>query len=160
MAALLVMALTMTLTLASCGYSIRPEPTVKAISIGNIDNRSHEPGLGDELRMALTMELVSRGVRVSDNAGHEISGALSGIEITPLAVRSGIVVKFSVRISGGFRLKGPEDEFTVLKTPLSYIVTFGSDVPLDNLYAMRQKAAQRAIKNLAEDLAVAAAYNR
>lgn len=155
-----VLAMAMALTLASCGYSLRPQPALKAVRIGDIDNRSHEPGLGDELRMALTMELASRGVRVSGSAGREISGTLSGIEISPLAVRSGVVVKFSVRIGGTFTLSGPDGKATELQTPLSYIVTFGSDVPLDDLYAMRQEAVRRAINNLAEDMAVAAAYGR
>lgn len=147
--------------LMSCSYGVRPEPAVKSLNIGHIDNRTHQPRLSDALREELTRELASRNVRVDREQENEISGTLESLEVTPLAERGGTIVKFSVIIMGDFNLRKGHDGSPVrLETPLSYIVVFGSDVPLDDLYSMREKAALRAVADLAADLAEAAAMGR
>jgi hypothetical protein len=147
--------------LLSCGYGIRTEPAVRAVSIGDMDNRTREPKLSDALREALTRELLSRGVRVAGGLDNVISGAIESLEVSPLAERSGTIVKFSVSIRGNFNLqKGPGGETTSLAVPLNYIVAFGSDVSLDSLYAMREEAVRRALADLAADLAATAATVR
>jgi hypothetical protein len=149
------------LLLMSCNYSIRPEPAVSSLSIGHIDNRTREPKLSDSLREELTRELASRSIRVAVGLDNEITGTIKSLEVNPLAERGGTIVKFSVSIRGDFILKkGPEDRPVKLLTPLSYIVAFGSDAPLDSLYSMREEAVHRAVADLAADLAAAAAINR
>ena len=149
------------LMLLSCNYGIRPEPAVRSLSIGHIDNRTREPKLSDSLREDLTRELLSRSIIVSDGLDNELSGAIESLEVTPLSERGGNIVKFSVSIRGDFFLrKGPEGQAIKLITPLSYLVAFGSDVSLDSLYAMREEAVRRAVADLASDLAAAAALGR
>jgi len=149
------------LMLLSCSYVIRPEPAIKSLSIGTLDNRTHEPKLSDTLREELTRELVQRSIIVSEGLDSELDGTIKSIEVTPLAEKGGSIVKFSVNIQGDFNLrKGTEGQPIKLVTPLSYLVTFGSDVPLDPLYSMREEAVRRAIADLASDLAAAAALER
>ena len=146
--------------LTSCGYSVRPEPAAKALSIGAIDNRTHEPGLAHTLRVELTDRLASRGVLVSDGSKEEITGTLRSLKVLPLAERGGLIVKFSVIIRGEFVLTNPDGTQRQLHTPLNYIVTFGSNVPLNALYSMRELAVKQAISELAEDIAAATAEDR
>lgn len=149
------------LMLTSCSYEVRPGPAVKALSIGHIDNRTHEPGLADFLREALTVELASRSVRVANGLENEISGTIESLDVTPLAEHGGAIVKFSVHIVGDFTLRtGAKGKQVKLSVPLSYIVAFGSDVPLDTLYSMREEAVRRAVFDLASDIAAAAVLSR
>jgi len=149
------------LLLVSCSYAIRPEPAVTTLSIGYIDNRTHEPKLSDALREELARELASRGIRVAEGLDHEISGTIESLEVTPLAERAGNIVKFSVNIRGDFAIRKAADDTEIsISAPLSYIIAFGSDVPLDDLYSMREEAVRRAVAELAVDLAEAAAMGR
>jgi len=153
-------ALLVTAAIASCGYGIRPEPAIESISIGSIDNRTREPGLSDALRLALTTELSALGVRVSKGAEHLLSGTIEKLEVSPRAERAGSLVKYSISITGRFTLTGPAGETLTIRPPLSYIVAFGSDVPLESLYNMRDEAVRRATADLASDIASSAAYRR
>jgi len=146
--------------LSACGYSVKREPAVKEVSIGYLDNRTHEPGLSDSLRTALTLELAARGVRASDGADTKITGTIAGLSVSPLAERRGTLVKFSVSMDGDFMLTGPGEEQRKLGTPLHYIVAFGSDAELGELYSMRDEAVRRAVADLASDIAAAVAEDR
>jgi len=149
------------LVLLSCSYGIRPEPAVRSMSIGIIDNRTREPRLADRLREALTRELSAHSVRVSDGSENEISGTIENLDVTPLAERGGTIVKFSVSIGAEFELRrGPDGKAVKIAAPLAYMVTFGSDVPLDSLYSMREEAVRRAIVDLAADIAAAVVVSR
>lgn len=148
--------------ISACAYGIRTEPVIKEVSIGHIDNRTQEPKLADMLRISLTRQLQARGVHVRTHSGsaNEISGVIKSITISPIATLKGVDIKFSVTIKNDFRLATAEGNPIPLNTPLSYMVTFGSDVPLDMVYAQREAAIRQAIDNLASDLAMAIAYNR
>jgi len=149
------------LMISSCTYGIRTEPSVSSLSIGGLDNRTREPRLADRLRDALTIELSARGVRVSDGSANDISGTIESLDITPLAERGGAIVKFSVSIRADFQLRLGADGKTVkIAAPPAYMVTFGSDVPLDSLYSMREDAVRRAIVDLAADIAAAVVVSR
>ena len=149
------------LMFSSCTYGIRVEPAISRLSIGAIDNRTHEPRLADRLREALTVELSARSVRVSGSSPNEISGSIESLDITPLAERGGAIVKFSVNIRAEFELHRGLDGRTVkIAPPLAYMVTFGSDVPLDSLYSMRDEAVRRALVDLAADIAAAVVVSR
>lgn len=159
-AAALIMALPVALIISSCGYGVRPEPRLRSVKLGAMDNRTHEPALNDTLRLALTRELLARGVKVNQNSGNEISGSMDRLDIKTLAERAGVAIKFSVTIFGRFSLRMEDGAKRELDIPLNYIVAFGSDVPLDDLYALREEAIKRAVHDLASDIATGAAFGR
>lgn len=156
--ALLIMAAV--LGMSSCGYFLRPKPAHKKINLGNIDNRTHEPSLGDQLRVSLTRELMARGIHLRNGSDTTLSGTVESLEITPLAERAGVTVKYSVSARGLFRLEGTGDKDIHIRLPLRYIIDFGSNVPLDSLYAMRELAVKRAIEDMAADIAASVAAGR
>lgn len=147
------------LVLSACGYSVRPEPNIRSVRIGMLDNKTHEPKLSDMLKDALARQLAAAGVQPEQGAEHLVSGVLHSLSIQPLAESGGITVKFKVTLKGKFMLTQEKGEPVALDTPSSFIVAFGSDVPLDTLYAMRAQAVARAVDDLAADIAADIAAN-
>lgn len=151
MAALLAALLAPALT--GCGYSLRKGPAVRAVRIEPIANNTNEPRLQDFLYDALVEELMKQGVRVRGDAEHGIEGALNGFELRPTAEKEDVTVQYEVAIHGRFSLVGPDGSRTPLRERGAFIVTFGGEGALELLTAGKELAIQRALRDMAREIA-------
>jgi hypothetical protein len=141
------------MALASCGYSIRKNPAVQKVRIGNISNLTYEPGLQDTFILALERELTRLGVRVDRLAAHSIDGNISSVSIRGIAEANDVTVQYEVKTSGSFTLTGPDNKPRELKGRDSFLINFTARGELHRVMASKETAIKEAINNLARDIA-------
>lgn len=128
------------------------------VEIGSIENNTIGLGLEDMLAQSLSDEFLSNGVKVGKGSGYVISGVINKYELRSLAQRADITFRFEVYVEGEFFLKSPNGLSKKLAGGGMFPVVFTSEGSLDNLVALKQRAEQRAIKDLASALVVSALY--
>jgi len=139
--------------LTGCGYSMQGRPEVDSVRVERIRNNTTEPGLQDILYDSLAIELGKYGVRLDSGAKNRVEGSLEDITVNNLASKDGLAVHFEVNVKGNFSLVGPGDERRPLTRQSSYIVTFTTTGPLEELTSMRERAIRQAMSDLATELA-------
>ncbi len=146
--------------ISACGYSIRRAPAVTEVRIGNIKNLTFEPALQDTFILALERELTRLGVRVDRSAGHVIKGKITQVKVKGTAEENNVIVQYEVSISGDFWIITPEGKKVNLKGRDNFIVSFSGSGTLERLMSSKEGALEKALINLAVDIASDIAANR
>lgn len=140
---------------SGCGYSIQNKATLpfQAIQIVKIENVTVEPKLQDMLYRALTDEFLKHGVSVNRDAGYKLSGRINHFELLILSEKSDIATEYEVVIKGNFTLTDPSGKIKELKnTGSPFIVSFTGPGPLNDLIASKEKASEKAMRDMAMEM--------
>jgi len=140
---------------SGCGYSIQNKATLpfQAIQIVKIENVTIEPKLQDILYRALTDEFLKHGVSVNRDAGYKLSGRINHFELLILSEKSDIATEYEVVIKGNFTLTDPSGKIKELKnTGSPFIVSFTGPGPLNDLIASKEKASEKAMRDMAMEI--------
>jgi len=148
------------LLLTACGYTIhgRANLPFNSISIGSITNKTFEPGLEDRMKIALVDELMKNGFVIDSSAGHKINGVINTYELRTLSEKAGVAVQYEVIIRGDFKLIDPSGKARPLMGQGVYIVSFLSAESLQNVMALKEKAIERALRDLSSEIVASAIY--
>lgn len=143
------------LLLTGCGYTIQGKSGLPfpSVSIDLISNRTYEPKIDDRMREILAEELVKRGFVVDGSSDYRIYGSLNSFELRTLSERSGVAVEYEVVIRGDFKLKTPSG-IRDLRAEGPFIVSFSSAERLQDVMAFKEKAIEKALRDLTIELIV------
>ncbi len=154
------LALLCMVLISSCGYSLRRAPAIDEIRIGKIKNLTFEPALQDTFILALEQELTRLGVRVDRNASHVVEGKITQLKVKGTVEENNVIVQYEISIAGDFRVVTPDGKKLNLKGRDNFIVTFSGKDDLTRLISNKEGAIEKALKNLATDIASDIAANR
>lgn len=150
-------------TLMGCGYTVAgSKPTfLGSISIGYINNATLEPGLEDGLQKALAAEFMKHGVRfLSGGGAHQLSGTITKFSMTGLADKDGFFTDYEVIIIGAFHIRDAEGVVRELKASGPFLVAFPIEADLAGITAVKEEAVNRALEDLAIEIAASVLYSR
>lgn len=145
---------------SGCGYTIHGTADLpfRTITVGKVVNSTFEPGLDNRFRLAITDELIRNGFTLDGNAAHRLEGTITTFELRTLSEKSGVTSEYEVVIKGDFILSDPTGRRKVLRGSGLYIVSFQSTERLGSVMALKQKATERALKDLATELTASIIY--
>jgi hypothetical protein len=148
------------LFLSGCGYSFvgGKSSSVKSIKIGSIENKTHEPGLEDELRTALSDELMRHGVSLNGEQGIEITGSIEKFELRGFSEKEGLFSEYEIIINGSFFLKKSAGYVSILNVQSPFIVHFSSGGSMGLVSALKEEAVRSALRDFASEIAAAIVY--
>lgn len=156
---LLVVSLSF-LFVSGCGYTLQGKASLPfgSITIGKIINKTFEPGVEDRMQLALVDELMKNGFTIDNSGQHRIDGVINAFELRTLSTKSGVAVEYEVVVRGDFRLTEAAGKTRPLRNSGVYIVSFLSKDSLQGVMAMKEKAIERALKDLASEIAASIIY--
>ena len=124
-----------------------------SIAIGTIENKTVEPKLQDKLYQSLTEEFLKQGIRVSPDADYSLRGKINQFDLIILSEKNGVATEYEVTIRGDFELVMPTGEVKALKGIGSpFIVSFQSDDLLEDVIANKERASEKAIRDMAMEI--------
>jgi hypothetical protein len=125
----------------------------ESIAIGTIENKTVEPKLQDKLYQSLTEEFLKQGIRVSPDADYTLSGKINQFELIILSEKNGVATEYEVIIKGDFELVMPTGDVKDLKGIGSpFIVSFQSNDLLEDVIADKERASEKAIRDMAIEI--------
>ncbi len=142
------------LCLFGCGYTLHGKAALPfdAIQIERIENRTLEPKLQDRFHRVITEEFLKHGVTVSPNADYKLSGTINFFEMHVLAERD-VAVEYEIVMRGDFKLVGPSGDTKDIKGIGSpFIVSFPGSGLLENVLALKERASERALRDMATEI--------
>lgn len=145
---------------SGCGYTLQGKASLpfKSITIGKIINKTFEPGLEDRMQLALVDELMKNGFSLDSSGQHRIDGAINTFELRTLSTKSGVAVEYEVVVRGEFGLMETTGKTRSLRNSGVYIVSFLSTDSLQGVMALKEKAIERALRDLSSEIAVSIIY--
>lgn len=145
----------LSLLLIGCGYTIQDRSGLPfpSISIEEIANRTYEPRIDDKMREILTEELIKRGFLIDRSADYKIYGSLNSFELRTLSEKAGVAIEYEVIIKGDFKLKTPRGVKN-LRGEGPFIVSFLSAERLQDVMAFRERAIEKALRDLSQELII------
>jgi hypothetical protein len=111
------------------------------------------------LYQALTAEFLKHGVSVDSAAEHEISGVIDQFDLRLVAEKADVAAEYEVIMKGNFSLINPEGEtreFVNITSP--FLISFSGYGPLNELIALKEKASEDAVKEIAITIVAAILY--
>ena len=142
------------LCLFGCGYTLHGKAAlpVNEIQIERIENRTLEPKLQDRFHRVITEEFLKHGVSISPNADYKLSGTINFFEMYVLAERD-VAVEYEVVMRGDFKLVGPSGDTKDIKGIGSpFIVSFPGSGLLEDVLALKERASERALRDMATEI--------
>lgn len=141
------------LLLTGCGYTIHNRSSLpfSSVSIDRINNMTYEPRIDDGMRNILTEELIKRGFVVDRSSDYKIYGSLNSFELRTLSEKAGVAVEYEVIIRGDFKLKSPSG-IRDLRSEGPFIVSFSSADRLQDVMALKERAIEKALRDLSQEL--------
>ena len=142
------------LCLFGCGYTLHGKAAlpVNEIQIERIENRTLEPKLQDRFHRVITEEFLKHGVSISPNADYKLSGTINFFEMYVLAERD-VAVEYEVVMRGDFKLVGPSGDTKDIKGIGSpFIVSFPGSGLLEEVLALKERASERALRDMATEI--------
>ncbi|TAN43890.1 MAG: hypothetical protein EPN22_08800 [Nitrospirae bacterium] len=142
--------------LDGCGYAVRgkAELPFDSIALGRIENQTLEPKLQDKLNRALAETFNAYGVTLSSSAKYRIEADITKITLTALSEQELTASEYEISILADFRLVDTEKSIAnKIGVASPFRAAFTAVSPLENLTAQKELAMERALKNLAEELA-------
>ncbi len=142
------------LCLFGCGYTLHGKAALPfdAIQIERIENRTLEPKLQDRFHRVITEEFLKHGVTISPNADYKLSGTINFFEMYILAERD-VAVEYEVVMRGDFKLVGPSGDTKDIKGIGSpFIVSFPGSGLLEDVLALKERASERALRDMATEI--------
>ncbi len=150
---LILSIIALSLLVTCCGYSIhgRAGLPFPSITIDHITNRTYEPGIEDRMRKILTEELVKSGFTLDRSSDYRIYGSIDSLELRTLSEKSGVAVEYEVVIKGDFKLKTPS-RIRNLRSSGPFIVSFTSPANLQGVMALKERAIEKALRDLSDEI--------
>jgi len=142
-------------SVCGCGYTMYGKAALpfESIMIGTIENKTVEPKLHDKLYQSLTEEFLKQGIRVSPDAGYKLSGVINQFDLIILSEKNGVATGYEVTIRGDFELVMPSGDVRNLKGMGSpFIVSFQSNDMLEDVIANKERASEKAIRDMAMEI--------
>lgn len=160
---LMLTAYCLLLTCYGCGYTIHGKTSLPfdSIQIGKIENKTFEPKLQDKLYKALTEEFLKQGVAVHQGAQYTISGVINLFELKILSEKGGTAVEYEVSMKGDFRLVEPSGQmkdFRGIGSP--FIVSFQGSGSMEDVIALKERASEKAVRDMAMELVAILIYSK
>lgn len=148
------------LVLGGCGYSVVSKKAIglESVKMGRLENATTEPGLEIVLIEALADELMKQGITVKGDSAHEIYGSINAFELKGVAEKDRLFTSYEVIIKGSFFLRGPDGKALALRGQNPFIVTFASHEELNLVFARRQEAVRRAMRELSSEIVSGIVY--
>jgi len=143
------------LTVYGCGYTMHGKSSLPfdSIRIGTIENTTVEPKLQDKLYQSLTEEFLKQGIRISPDADYTLNGTINLFDLRILSEKKGVATEYEVIISGDFQLIMPSGDIQELRTIGSpFIVSFKSQELLEDVIANKERASEKAIRDMAIEI--------
>ncbi len=145
----------------SCGYALHGKTSLPfhAIRIEGIENGTDEPKLEDKLIVALTDEFLREGISVVPGAEYSLRGRIDVFELRTLSEKSDLAVAYELVMRGSFRIAGPagyEREVKDVASP--FIVSFPGEGPLSMLLSEKERASEKAVREMAAHVVAAILY--
>lgn len=144
--------------LSSCGYGIHKDLPFDSVNIGKITNKTFEHGLDYKLRESLAEAFLRNGVKISGNSGFTINGEIESFELRSLVQKDNITTSFEVVIIGKFMLVKPDGTEDTLRGAGLFPITFIQEGRLEQVLADKDKAVERAIKDIADEIVTSAIF--
>ena len=147
--------LLLALSLIGCGYTTHGKSSLPfdSVQIGTIENTTVEPKLQDKLYQSLTEEFLKQGIRVSPDAKYKLHGTINLFDLRILSEKNGVATEYEVIISGEFQLILPSGDVQDLKGIGSpFIVSFQSQELLEDVIANKERASEKAIRDMALEI--------
>ena len=146
-----------------CGYTIqtRADLPFDTILIGQIENRTVEPGLQDKFSKAVARAFAEYGFRVSSSARFMLEGEIIRFELEPLVERDLVAIQYEIVIKADFRLIDTKEKRTIPLVGIDspFATTFSSTGKLQDVIAQKEMASSRALKNLSQEIVRRITYN-
>lgn len=142
--------------LGGCGYSVHRHSSLPftEISLGPIENKTHEPKLQDKLHRALIREFLKQGIGINPSAGHKLSGVINNFSMIGLSDKDGITVEYRVVVDADFKFIDGEGNTRDMKNiGAPFIVSLTGSEDLGKLLAAREVAQKRALNDIAMEIA-------
>ncbi|MFH1702415.1 MAG: LptE family protein [Nitrospirota bacterium] len=142
------------LLLGGCGYTLHGKAALPfdAIQIERIENRTLEPKLQDRFHRVITEEFLKNGITVSPKAEYKLSGTITFFEMHVLAERD-VAVEYEIVMRGDFKLLGPSGDTKDIKGIGSpFIVSFPGSGLLEDVLALKERASERALRDMATEI--------
>ena len=142
--------------MSSCGYKLQTKADLpfESISMGKIENKTHELKIQDKLNKILTETLMEYGFRVSPAARYRIEVDITRFDLNVLSEIGLTAAEYQVSIIGKFRLidieKGTSTPLMDLNSP--FVTYFSSLGKLVNVIAQKEMATNSALKDLSQEL--------
>lgn len=145
---------------AGCGYTIQGRSSLPfdSVSIGNIVNKTYEPGLQDKMQTALSDELLKVGFNLNADSPCRIDGVINAFELRTLSEKSGTALEYEITIKGDFRLAEPPGKTRELRNHGVFIVSFSGSGSLQAVAAAKEKAIEKALRDLSSEIAASIIY--
>lgn len=148
------------LLIAGCGYTIQGRASLPfdSVSIGNIVNKTYEPRLQDRMQAALANELLKYGFTLDGNSPYRIDGVIDAFELRTLSEKSGTAIEYEIIIKGDFKLAEPSGKTRELRNHGVFIVSFSSSESLQPVIAAKEKAIEKALRDLSSEIIASIIY--
>lgn len=147
--------------LSGCGYAIQTTTNLpfESISIGEIENKTHEPKLEDRLHAALAQNFLEYGFGISSQAKYRIEGEIYYFELLPTTEVNLTATQYQVIIKVRFKLTDTETGKTIhLAADSPFITTFGAAGRLQDIMTQKEIAEDSAMVNLSQTLVSLVVY--
>ena len=138
-----------------CGYTMHGKSSLPfdSIQIGTIENTTVEPKLQDKLYQSLTEEFLKQGIRVSPDADYTLNGTINLFDLRILSEKKGIATEYEIIIGGDFQLIMPSGDIQELRRIRSpFIVSFKSQELLEDVIANKERASEKALRDMAFEI--------
>jgi hypothetical protein len=148
------------LLVAGCGYTIhgRSDLPFPSIAFGKIVNRTFEPRIEDRMHAALADELIRSGFLIDGKSGYRLNGDITALDLRTLSEKSGVAVEYEVLVRGNFKLVGPSGKAKELRHRGVFIVSFPSTDSLQNVIALKERAIEKALRDLSIEIVASIIY--
>lgn len=148
-------------SLLGCGYVLHSKASLpfRSVRIAGIENRTVEPKLEDRLQRALTEEFLRNGIAVNQGNGYILRCVLNRFELRVLSEKEGAAVEYEIILKGDFRItdtSGNTREFKDTGSP--FIISISGSGPLENVIALKELGAEKAVRNMAMEIIGALVY--
>lgn len=145
---------------AACGYTLhgRADLPFPSLAVGKIVNNTFEPRLEDRMQVALADELMKSGFLIDSNSGYRLNGTITAFELKTLSEKSGVAVEYEVTVRGDFKLVGSSGKARELRNHGVFIVSFPSTDSLQNVVALKERAIEKALRDLSIEIIASIIY--
>lgn len=144
-----------------CGYSLHGRASLpfQAVNIGVIENGTYEPKLQDKLSQALSAEFLSQGIVIHPEADYRLQGKIKLFELRILSETADVATEYEIIIRGDFTItdgSGNIREYKDIGSP--FFVSFPGSGQLTTMLAVKELAAERAVRDMARQIVAALIY--
>lgn len=149
------LAVFLILFVLGCGYQIKKDLPFEFISIGNVENKTFEPKIQDNLKAFIAQAFLEYGFKLDSSARYKIESEIVRFDVIPIAESNLSATLYQINIKARFKIINQQTNkvfsFDETEAPFTN-TTFGSTSSLQDLLTQREIAISNALKNLSQDI--------